>query len=206
MGELITIPRRRPGSRYLGILGTSKGTSFVTGGSPSLGPSPTAVSPGGGGGDSIFHINTGFDQPQRVSAGGYVLPSSKPRIITPPAPPPPAPPPPPMFMVGGPSHYSPFTNPWRVPWGIIPLTTTVNPDSSGQPPPGAPTTGGGGGGGGAADTSSADGTTGDVADPPVFLGLTQKQLLIGGGLAVAAWFLLRKKKPGHAAAPAGEGF
>ncbi len=184
MGELFYMqqPRRRPGlPSTLGILGSSKGNTYAVGGEGSgSAPAVTPISPG-----QLSTVLTTLNAatnplpPQRITATGATLPgpvnkaATLPRWVRPS--------PPGVWGTSAPIYVPvPYIFPGETPPAVAP----------GPPFPG----GGGGGGGGLA----AGDDQGAGADAPVFLGLTQKQLLIGGGVVLAAFLLLRKKKPGAA--------
>lgn len=187
MGELFLMnqPRRRsPLPAALGILGSSKGNTYVP---TEVGSGSAQPQPGVGTGQpapavgpvdpnqvaSVLNTLNNIanpEQPQKITATGEALPgpgwkaSTLPRWVRPS----PVLVPPPTVYVQPPPVY------------VVPPTVA----------PGPPFPGGGGGGGGA--VAGDDQGAGDEA--PVFLGLTQKQLLVGGALAVGAFLLLRKKK------------
>lgn len=172
MGELILIQQPRRVSE-MGILGSSKGTSYATGVAPAAdppirAPTPTtAVSMGPAvGANQILRALDSIsnpEPPQRMTATGDPLPSYTDKARGLPA----------RFTPEPPYVPPPQVTPRQVP---------------------ADAGGGGGGGGGAA--GSTDDAGGAAADAPVFLGLTQKQLVIGGAVALGAFLLLRKKKHG----------
>ena len=197
MGELFVMnqPRRRsPLPATLGILGSSKGDTYIA---PAVGSGSAQPQPGVGTGQAppgqapavgpvdpnqvasvLNTLNTiaNPEPPQKITATGEAIPgaawkaSSLPRWVRPSPPPPP-----PVVYVQPPPVY-------------------VTPGVA----PGPAFPGGGGGGGGAA----ADDQGAAAGDAPIFLGMTQTQLVIAGGVGLVAFLLLRKKKRPDAA---GEG-
>jgi hypothetical protein len=97
---------------------------------------------------------------------------------------------------GGSSSPSPYVTPASGPYVAIPFNPSVWAAPQQLAPP--PLPGGGGGGGGGGGLPDDSGQAAPAADPPVFLGLTQKQLLVGGALAVGAFLLFRKGRPAAA--------
>lgn len=172
MGELILIqqPRR---VREMGALGSSKGNSYATGQAPAAPPSvpsPTAVSMGPGiGANQILRALDSISNPE----------------------------PPQRMTATGESLPSSVDKARALPARFTPEPAYQPPQA---PPPQAPPDpeGGGGGGGGAPGATAGDGS-GASADAPVFLGLTQKQLVIGGAVALGAYLLLKKKHGSPAA-------
>ncbi len=194
MGELFYMgrPQRRAQlpavlGPMMGVLGSSKGTSYATGG-PAPATIVTPVSPTQVA--SVLRTLNDIANPQptqRMSATGETGAGSvdKARRLRPPPPPPPAPAPPVYVAL----PYNPL--PIVQPVAVLPAAATAAP--------GGAFPGGGGGGGATAGDDQGAG----AADPAVFLGLTKTQLAIAGGLGLVAFFVLRKKRRHHQ--PAGEG-